>query len=72
MPPKSSYREVGTKESAADIPKFNKSASKWTKTDLKLLGVDYQYDDFEESKMERVQVPDELSQGYDTLSETDM
>ena len=44
MPPKATpYREVGTKDPSADVPKVNKSASKWTKTDLLLLGVDYQH-----------------------------
>ena len=44
MPPKSTlYREVGTKDSSPDVPKVNRSASKWTKADLGLLGVDYQY-----------------------------
>jgi hypothetical protein len=44
MPPKATlYREVGTQDPSADVPKVNKSASKWTKTDLLSLGVDYQY-----------------------------
>lgn len=43
-----SYRDVGTKDPLADIPKINKSASKWTKADLDLLGVDYQYHDFDD------------------------
>lgn len=42
------YREVGTKDSLADVPKLNKSASKWTKADLGLLGVDYRYDCFDD------------------------
>jgi hypothetical protein len=37
------YREVGTKDPSADVPKVNMSASKWTKTDLVSLGVDYQH-----------------------------
>ena len=37
------YRDVGTKESSPDILKVNRSTSKWTKADLHLLGVDYQY-----------------------------
>ena len=49
MPPKSTlYRDVGTKDSLPDIPKFNQSASKWTKADLRLLGVDYQYRVFDD------------------------
>ena len=44
MPPKSTlYREVRTKDSSAEVAKVNRSASKWTKDDLVLLGVDYQY-----------------------------
>ena len=44
MPPKSTrYRDVGTKDSSPDIPKVNRSASKWRKEDLHLLSVDYQY-----------------------------
>lgn len=30
----------------ADVPKLNKSASKWTKKDLQLLGVEYDYKEF--------------------------
>jgi hypothetical protein len=49
MPPKSLlYREVGTKDSSAEVPKVNRSASKWTKGDLGLLGVDYQYRIFDD------------------------
>ena len=44
MPPKAAqYREVRTKDSSADVPKLNRSASKWTKADLILLGVDYRH-----------------------------
>jgi hypothetical protein len=71
MPPKSLFREVGTKESVAYIPKFNKSASKWTKTDLDLLGVDYQYNTPDKIEMERVKIPDELSQDHGRMNETD-
>ena len=49
MPPKStSYRHVGPKDASRDIPKVSRSASKWTKTDLHLLGVDYQYRVFDD------------------------
>jgi len=49
MPPKStSYRQVETKDSLPDISKVNRSASKWTKADLHLLGVDYQYRVFDD------------------------
>lgn len=44
MPPKATlYREVGTKDPSADVLKVNISASRWTKTDLVSLGVDYQH-----------------------------
>ena len=42
------YKEVGTKDSIVSVPKFNRSASKWTKADLFLLGVDYQYRCFDD------------------------
>jgi hypothetical protein len=72
MPPKSLYRDVGTKDLVAPVPKFNKSASKWKKADLDLLGVDYQYNAPDKIEMERVKIPDELSQGHSTVNETDI
>ena len=52
MPPKSlASRDVGTKDSFADVPKVNRSASKWTKTDLGLLGVDYDYNVFDDIRI---------------------
>jgi hypothetical protein len=49
MPPKSTlYRDVGTKDSSPDILKVNRSASKWTKAGLRLLGVDYHYRVFDD------------------------
>jgi hypothetical protein len=66
MPPKSTvYREVGTMESPRDVPKLNKSASLWRKTDLAKLGVDYQYDRFDEIVIGRgdEDLPRELLQG---------
>jgi hypothetical protein len=49
MPPKPTvYQEVGINAPPKDIPKLNKSASRWRKTDLVKLGVDYRYDHFEE------------------------
>ena len=49
MPPKSTpYREVRTKDSSAEVAKVNGSPSKWTKDDLVLLGVDYQYHVFDD------------------------
>jgi hypothetical protein len=71
MPPKSSFREVGTKESVAYIPKFNRSTSQWKKTDLDLLGVNYHYNTPDKIEMEQVKIPDELSQGHDPMNETD-
>lgn len=37
------YREIEINDSLIDILKINKSASKWKKTDLDLLDIDYQY-----------------------------
>ena len=52
MPPKSMlYRDVGTKDSSPDILKVHRSASKWTKADLSLLGVDYQYRAFDDIRI---------------------
>jgi len=64
MPPKStSYRQVGTKDSSLDIPKLNRSASKWTKADLHLLGVNYQYRVFDDIQIgiDEADMPVELS-----------
>jgi hypothetical protein len=63
MPPKSIlYRDVGAKDLSPDIPKFNQSASKWKKTDLQLLGVDYQYRVFNDIQLgiEDADMPTEL------------
>ena len=63
MPPKSTlYREVGTKDASADVPKVNRSASKWTKADLACLGVDYQYRVFDDIQIgiEDADMPPEL------------
>ena len=61
MPPKSTlYREVGTKDSLLAVPKFNRSASKWKKADLDLLGVDYQYRVFDDIHIDDVDMPREL------------
>lgn len=39
---------VGTKDPPVrDIPKFHQVASKWTKADLVMLGVNYEYDLFD-------------------------
>jgi len=57
------YREVGTNDPlVADVPTLNKSASKWTKADLRLLGVDYQFNVFEDISLgfEDVEMPLEL------------
>jgi hypothetical protein len=44
IPPKSMlYGEVVTQDSLTDVPKVTRSAFKWTKVDLGLPGVDYQY-----------------------------
>jgi len=50
LPPKSTpYRVVETQDpSAMDIPKLHQSASRWTKADLDFLGVEYQWNVFED------------------------
>jgi hypothetical protein len=65
MPPKNPYYQVvGTKESFNDKPSLNKSASRWKKTDLVKLGVDYHYSDrFDEIVFGYDDVPTELLQG---------
>jgi len=63
MPPKPTlYRNVGTKDSSPDILKVNRSASKWTKADLRLLGVDYHYRVFDDIQfaIENNDLPTEL------------
>src|SRR5579859_4136929 len=70
MPPKSTlYRDVGTKDSSLDILKVNRSASKWTKADLRLLGVDYQYRCFDDIRIgtEDGHMPPKLLQSNNTL-----
>ena len=65
MPPKSApYKDVGTQDSVTDVPKVNRSASKWTKADLCLLGVDYQYREFDDIRIgiEDADMPPELVQ----------
>lgn len=48
IPPK--YKEVGTKDAAPDVFKLNRLSSKWTGPDLDYLGVEYQYNEFDEIK----------------------
>ena len=70
MPPKPTlYREVGTSEPAGDGPKINRSASKWKKTDLDLLGVDYRYDVFDDIRIpiEDAEMSPEFLQGNDLV-----
>ena len=69
MPPKSTaavYREVTTLDPPRDLPRLNKSACLWEKADLAKLGVDYQYDRFDEIVIGRgdEDVPAELLQGH--------
>lgn len=55
------YKEVSTKDAAPQVFKLNISASKWTRRgDLDLLGVDYQYDKFDEIKTPVEAMPLEL------------
>jgi hypothetical protein len=66
MPPKSIlHREVGTHDPSANVPKVNRSAHKWTKADLGLLGVSYQYDVFDDIRIgiEDADMPSELLEG---------
>ena len=66
MPPKSThYKEVGTKDPVADLPALGKSASRWTKRDLDLLGVEYQFDKFDtiDIRLEDSEMPTELLNG---------
>ena len=66
MPPKPTlHKEVGTKDSSIDVPKVNRSASKWTMADLNLLGVDYQYRHFDDIQIgiEDADMPLELLEG---------
>jgi hypothetical protein len=58
MPPK--YKEVSTKEASPEVFKLKDSASKWRRRDLDLLGVDYQYDKFDEIKIPVEGMPPEL------------
>ena len=68
MPPKSvQYREVGTKEAAADVLKLNRSASKWQKADLDLLGVDYDYKSCEDIQIPDAGMPAELAESSSFL-----
>jgi len=68
MPRKATlYREVRTKDSSADVPKINHSASKWTKADLGLLGVDYQhriFDDIQVGVEDADMPPEFLASNY--------
>jgi len=47
-------------DAAPEVLKFNQSASKWEKRDLDLLGVDYQYDRFDEITIPVTNMPEEL------------
>jgi hypothetical protein len=75
MPPKSTrHRQVGTLDPARDKLKLSRSACRWTKTDLAKLGVDYQYDRFDEIVIgNRGDVPTEFLQGYHPyINDTDL
>jgi hypothetical protein len=69
MPPKSvqEYREVGTKEPAAEVLKLNRSASKWRKADLDLLGVDYDYESCDDIQIPDAGIPAELAESNSYL-----
>lgn len=71
MPPPNSilYKEVGTKNPLANVPKLGRSASKWKKADLDLLGVEYQYDVFDNIRIaiDDVDMPPEIVQSKNLL-----
>lgn len=55
------------------MPKLNKSASRWTKRDLELLGVEYDYQEFESDiGLDNGDMPKELLEciilGYDVAN----
>lgn len=54
------YKEVGTKDVAPEVFKLKDLASKWRKRDLDLLGVNYQYDRFDEISIPVDGMPSEL------------
>jgi hypothetical protein len=62
MPKLMLYREIETQDSLIDVLKVNRSASKWTKADLRVLGVDYQYLEFDDIHIgiEDADMPSEL------------
>ena len=66
MPPK--YKEVSTKDAAPEVLKLHKSASKWQKRDLDLLGVDYRYDRFDELVIPATNMPEELVASISPIS----
>ena len=71
MPPKSTqYKEAGTKDAVTDVPKLSRSASRWKKKDLELLGVEYQYDRFDDIRIdvEEREMPSELLEGEKRLT----
>jgi hypothetical protein len=54
------YKEVSTKDAAPQLFKLKTSASKWTRRDLDLLGVNYHDDKFDEIKTPVEGMPPEL------------
>lgn len=69
MPPKSVQlsREVGTKDAVDEVLKLNRSASKWRKADLDLLGVDYDYESCEDIQIPDAGMPVELAESNSFL-----
>jgi hypothetical protein len=73
MPPKSAqYREVGTMETAGNVPRLNKSASRWRKADLKLLGVDYDHESCNDIHIPNAGMPAELVQSNSFVGRADL
>ena len=64
------YRVFGSKDLSSDASKLNRSASKWTKTDLRLPGADYQYDIFDDIRIgiDDADVPHELLESNNLLA----
>jgi len=71
--PASRYKDVGTKDPAAEPPALGRSASRWTRRDLDLLGVQYQHDDFDSIDVivEDREIPHDLRNGSPCIEITD-
>ena len=59
-------------DAAPDTPKLHKSASTWTRQDLNYLGVEYQYEKYDEIKIPVDNMPLELVAGNTLLMPSDL